>query len=64
MYVDAPRLARCDHYRAVANELRLIVLRMKHAEVAEALRLLADSYERLAERTAPHGIPLDAHRIG
>ena len=57
MYVDAPRHARCDHYRAVANELRLIVLRVKHAKVAEALRVLADSYERLAEHTEAVSYP-------
>jgi len=53
--VDANRRAR-DHYRAIANELRLIVLRMKHAQAAEELRILAGSYERLAEyaETAPH----------
>ena len=50
MYLDSTRHAQWDHYRAIANELRLIVLRMKHAEAAEELRRLAGSYERLAER--------------
>jgi hypothetical protein len=50
VHVDATRHAQFDHYRAIANELRLIVLRMKHAETAEELRRLAGSYERLAER--------------
>jgi hypothetical protein len=49
MHVDSTRQAQWDHYRAIANELRLIVLRMKHAEAAEELRRLAGSYERLAE---------------
>jgi len=49
MYVEVTRRARCDHYRAIANELRLIVLRMKHANAAEELRVLADAYEQLAE---------------
>jgi len=48
MYVDTYGRAR-DHYRAIANELRLVVLRMKHPEAAEELRLLASNYERLAE---------------
>jgi len=48
MYVDTYGRAR-DHYRAIANELRLVVLRMKHPEAAEELRLLASKYERLAE---------------
>lgn len=48
MYVHTNGRGR-DHYHAIANELRLIVLRMKHAEAAEELRVLADSYERLAE---------------
>jgi len=49
MYVDTTRRVRCDHYREIANELRLIVPRMRHAEVAEELRLLAARYERLAQ---------------
>jgi hypothetical protein len=51
MYVDINGRPR-DHYRAIANELRLIVLRMKHPEAAEKLRLLARNYERLADRRA------------
>lgn len=49
MYVDTTERVRCDHYREIANELRLIVLGMKHTEVAEELRLLAARYERLAQ---------------
>jgi len=51
MYLLDPtsRHAQWDHYRAIANELRLIVLRMKHAEAAQELRRLAVSYERLAQ---------------
>lgn len=49
MYVDTTKTGRCDHHRAIANELRLIVLRMKHTQAAEELRLLAARYERLAE---------------
>jgi hypothetical protein len=52
MYVEPIRRTRCDHHHVIANELRLIVLRMKHAEAAEELRVLADSYERLAEQPA------------
>jgi len=48
MYVEPIRRARCDHHHVIANELRLIVLRMKHAQAAEELRLLADTYEKLA----------------
>ncbi|HET9644450.1 MAG TPA: hypothetical protein VFP68_14110, partial [Burkholderiaceae bacterium] len=38
-----------ERYREMANELRLLVPKMKDAGVAEQLRLLAVSYERLAE---------------
>jgi len=47
MYVEPIRRARCDHHHGIANELRLIVLRMKHPEAAEELRVLADAYEKL-----------------
>ena len=57
MHVNSTRHAQFGHYRAIANELRLIVLRMKHAEAAEELRRLAGSYERLAERAAGMSYP-------
>jgi hypothetical protein len=47
MYVEPIRRARCDHHHGIANELRLIVLRMKHPEAAQELRVLADAYEKL-----------------
>lgn len=49
MHAEPTKHVRCDHYHGIANELRLIVLRMKHAEAAEELRVLADCYERLAD---------------
>lgn len=61
MNVEPIRRARCDHHHVIANELRLIVLRMKHAEAAEELRVLADSYERLAEHA--EGNPAGAQSI-
>ena len=54
MYVEPIRRARCDHHHVIANELRLIVLRMKHAQAAEELRVLADAYERLPEHAGGH----------
>ena len=50
--MDATTTSRAHdhHYRDIANELRLIVLKMKQAEAAEELRLLAIRYERLAEQ--------------
>ena len=48
MYVDT-NWHEHDHYRAIANELRLVVMRMKHAEAAEELRRLASNYESLAD---------------
>ena len=57
MYVDATRSGRRDHHRTIANELRLIVLKMKHTQSAEELRLLADRYERLAEHAQPMSYP-------
>ena len=50
--MDATTTSRAhdDHYRDIANELRLIVLKMKQAEAAEELRLLAIRYERLGAR--------------
>lgn len=49
MNTDDLKRAQCDRYRAIADALRFVVTRMKHAEAAEELRLLALSYERLAE---------------
>ncbi len=49
MDTHATRRAQSDRYREIAKELHLLVSKMKHAEVAEQLRLLAISYERLAE---------------
>jgi hypothetical protein len=46
---DDSKRAQCDRYRAIADALRVVVQNMKHAEAAEELRLLAVSYERLAE---------------
>jgi hypothetical protein len=53
---DDSKRAQCDRYRAIADALRLVVSKMKHAEAAEELRLLAVSYERLAEyaESAPY----------
>ena len=45
MYISRHR----RRYRELANELRLLVFKMKHTEAAEELRLLAARYERLAE---------------
>ncbi len=56
MDTDATRRAQSDRYREIATELHLLVSKMKHAEVAEQLRLLAASYERLAEH-AETGAP-------
>jgi hypothetical protein len=52
--MDATTTSRAheDHYRDIANELRLIVLKMKQAEAAEELRLLAIRYEGFAEHAA------------
>jgi len=41
--------AQCDRYRAIAAALRFVVPKIQHADAAEELRLLAVSYERLAE---------------
>ena len=49
MDTDDSKRAQCDRYRAIADALRLVVSQMKHAEAAEELRVLAVSYERLAE---------------
>jgi hypothetical protein len=48
--VDTDMTSHCDRYRAIANELRLLAPRMKLAKAADELRLMAVSYERLAER--------------
>ena len=44
------RHAQWDHYRAIANELRLIVLKMKHAEAAERLAEHADGVSYPAKK--------------
>ena len=49
MDTDDSTRAQCDRYRAIADALRFVVRIMTHAEAAEELRLLAVSYERLAE---------------
>jgi hypothetical protein len=57
--MDATTTSRAHehHYRDIANELRLIVLKMKQAEAAEELRLLAIRYERLAGAEAAPYLP-------
>lgn len=47
--MDTDTTSHCDRYRAIANELRLLAPKTKLAEAADELRLLAVSYERLAE---------------
>ncbi len=55
---DATRPVQCDRYREIAKEIHLLVSKMKHAEAAEELRLLAVSYEGLAEHAeATAGFP-------
>ena len=49
MDTDATERAQSGHYREMADELRGLIPKMKYAEVAEQLRRLAVSYERLAE---------------
>ena len=69
MYISRHR----RRYRELANELRLLVFKMKHTEAAEELRLLAARYERLAEhaeeratgaRTITTSSPLGSALIG
>ncbi len=51
MDTDATRRAQSDRYREIAKEIYLLVSKMEHAEAAGELRLLALSYERLAEHS-------------
>jgi hypothetical protein len=46
--VDTDTISHCDRYRAIAKELRLLAPKMKLAEAADEMRLLAFGYERLA----------------
>jgi hypothetical protein len=54
--VDTNTISHCDRYRVIAKELRLLAPKMKLAEAADDLRLLAFGYERLADHleAAPH----------
>ncbi len=47
--MDTDTTSDRHRYREIASELRLLIPKLKHAEVARELRLLAVSYERLAE---------------
>lgn len=47
--MDTDFTSHCDRYRAIANELRHLAPKMKLAEAAHELHLLAASYETLAE---------------
>lgn len=57
MDTDGTKTEDHDRYRAIANELRLLIPNMMYAEVAEQLRLLAVSYERLAEHAEAMSYP-------
>lgn len=57
MDTDGTKTEDHDRYRAIANELRLLIPNMIYAEVAEELRLLAASYERLAEHAVAMSSP-------
>ena len=49
-----------DHsgrYREIADELRLLLPKMKHPEAAEELRQLVASFERLAEHAEGAAYP-------
>jgi len=47
--VDTDATSHSDRYRAIANELRGLALKVKIAKAADELHLMALSYERLAE---------------
>jgi len=47
--VDTDSTSHSDRYRAIASELRGLAVKMKIAKADDELRLMALSYERLAE---------------
>jgi hypothetical protein len=57
--VDTYTMRHSDRYRAIASELRLIAPKMKLAKAAEELRLMAITYERLAEHHEAVSYPAD-----
>ena len=58
--MDTDSHAHRQVYREIAGHLRLVSLRLKYAEAADELSLLAAQYERLAEYGAQAASPLDS----
>ena len=50
--MDTDCRVRQELYREIANELRLLIPKLKDAEAAGELSLLVAQYERLAEHDA------------